>query len=131
MSGARQQITIALQSSKAALTVKTTTSGSKIYINEDYKGTDSWQGELTPGTYLVEARKDGFRSSTRTVTLAKQQTESITLPALQQIFGSMMVDYEPVDADVYLDNTLIGKSPNVFNNLATGKHSIKIIKDGY
>ena len=131
MLGARQQITIALQSSKAALTVKTTTSGSKIYINEDYKGTDSWQGELTPGTYLVEARKDGFRSSTKTVTLAKQQTESITLPALQQIFGSMMVDYEPVDADVYLDNTLIGKSPNVFNNLATGKHSIKISKDGY
>ena len=131
ISGARQQITIALQSSKAALTVKTTTSGSKIYINEDYKGDDQWQGELTPGTYLVEARKDGFRSSTKTVTLAKQQTESITLPALQQIFGSMMVDYEPVDADVYLDNTLIGKSPNVFNNLATGKHSIKIIKDGY
>ena len=92
MSGARQQITIALQSSKAALTVKTTTSGSKIYINEDYKGTDSWQGELTPGTYLVEARKDGFRSSTKTVTLAKQQTESITFPSLQQIFGSMMVD---------------------------------------
>ena len=115
----------------AKLSVKTTTSGSKIYIDEEYKGTDSWQGELTPGTYLVEARKDGFRSSTKTVTLAKQQTESITLPALQQIFGSMMVDYEPVDADVYLDNTLIGKSPNVFNNLATGKHTIKIIKDGY
>ena len=123
----------AKQSAKPAakLSVKTTTSGSKIYIDEEYKGTDSWQGELTPGTYLVEARKDGFRSSIKTVTLAKQQTESITLPALQQIFGSMMVDYEPVDADVYLDNTLIGKSPNVFNNLATGKHTIKIIKDGY
>ena len=131
MSGARQQITIALQSSKAALTVKTTTSGSKIYINEDYKGTDSWQGELTPGTYLVEARKDGFRSSTKTVTLAKQQTESITFPSLQQIFGSMMVDYEPVDADVYLDNNLIGKSPNVFTNIAAGKHTIKISKAGY
>ena len=131
MSGARQQITIALQSSKAALTVKTTTSGSKIYINEDYKGTDSWRGELTPGTYLVEARKDGFRSVSKTVTLAKQQTESITLPALQQISGSLMVDYEPVDADVYLDNTLIGKTPNVFTNLAAGKHNIKISKAGY
>ena len=43
----------------------------------------------------------------------------------------MMVDYEPVDADVYLDNTLIGKSPNVFTNLATGKHTIKISKAGY
>ena len=65
------------------------------------------------------------------MTLAKQQTESITLPALQQIFGSMMVDYEPVDADVYLDNTLLGKTPNVFKNLAAGKHNIKISKAGY
>ena len=131
MSGSRKQVSVTLQSTKASLTVKTTTSGSKIYIDEDYKGTDSWQGELTPGTYLVEARKDGFRSATKTVTLAKQQTESITLPALQQIFGSMMVDYEPVDAEVYLDNNLIGKSPNVFTNIAAGKHNIKIIKDGY
>ena len=131
MSGSRKQVSVTLQSTKASLTVKTTTSGSKIYIDEDYKGTDSWQGELTPGTYLVEARKDGFRSATKTVTLAKQQTESITLPALQQIYGSMMVDYEPVDADVYLDNTLIGKSPNVFTNLAAGKHNIKISKAGY
>ena len=131
MSGARQQMTIALQSSKAALTVKATTTGSKIFINEDYKGDDSWQGELTPGTYLVEARKDGFRSVSKTVTLAKQQMETITFPALQQISGSLMVDYEPVDADVYLDNTLLGKTPNVFTNITTGKHNIKISKAGY
>ena len=131
MSGSRKQVSVTLQSTKASLTVKTTTSGSKIYIDEDYKGTDSWQGEFTPGTYLVEARKDGFRSATKTVTLAKQQTESITIPALQQIFGSMMVDYEPVDADVYLDNTLIGKTPNVFTSIAAGKHNIKISKAGY
>ena len=131
MSGSRKQVSVTLQSTKASLTVKTTTSGSKIYIDEDYKGTGSWQGELTPGTYLVEARKDGFRSVSKTVTLAKQQTESITLPALQQIFGSMMVDYEPVNSDVYLDNTLIGKTPNVFTNLAAGKHNIKISKAGY
>ena len=131
MKGERINLPITLKSVKASLSVKTTTSGSKIYINEDYKGTDSWQGELTPGTYLVEARKEGYRSVSKTVTLAKQQTESITLPVLQQISGSLMVDYEPVDADVYLDNTLIGKSPNVFKNLAAGKHNIKISKAGY
>ena len=75
MFGSRKQVSVTLQSTKASLTVKTTTSGSKIYIDEDYKGTDSWQGELTPGTYLVEARKDGFCSVSKTVTLAKQQTE--------------------------------------------------------
>ena len=131
MKGERINLPITLKSVRASLSVNTTTSGSKIYINEDYKGTDSWKGELTPGTYLVEAKKDGFRSASKTVTLAKQQTESITLPALQQISGSLMVDYEPVDADVYLDNTLIGKSPNVFTNLAAGKHNIKISKAGY
>ena len=131
MSGSRKQVSVTLQSTKASLTVKTTTSGSKIYIDEDYKGTDSWQGELTPGIYLVEARKDGYRSVSKTVTLAQQQTESITIPSLQQIYGSMMVDYEPVDANVYLDNTLLGKTPNVFTSLAVGKHNIKISKAGY
>ena len=131
MSGSRQQLNVTLQSTKAKLTVKSTTSGSKIYIDEDYKGIDSWQGSLTPGTYLVEARKEGYRSATTTVTLAKQQTETITLPALLQIFGSLMVDYEPVDADIYLDNRLLGKTPNVFSNIAVGKYSIKISKAGY
>ena len=92
MSGSRQQLNVALQSTKANLTVRTTTSGSKIYIDEDYKGTDSWNGELTPGTYLVEARKEGYRSASISVTLGKQQTETVTIPALQQIFGSLMVD---------------------------------------
>ena len=131
MKGERINLPITLKSVKASLSVKTTTSGSKIYINEDYKGTDSWQGKLTPGTYLVEARKEGYRSVSKTVTLAKQQTETITLPALQQISGSLMVDFEPVDADVYLDNTLLGKTPNVFTNITTGKHIIKISKAGY
>ena len=131
MKGERITLPVTLKSVKATLAVNTTTSGSKIYVNEDYKGTDQWQGELSPGTYLVEARKDGCRSASTTVTLAKQQTETVTLPALQQLFGSLMVDYEPVDADVYLDNRLLGKSPNVFTNIQTGKHSIKISKAGY
>ena len=131
MKGERISLPVTLQSVKASLTVKTATLGSQIYINEDYKGIDSWQGELTPGTYLVEARKDGYRTSSRTVTLSKQQTEIFTLPALQQIFGSLMVDYEPVDADIYLDNRLLGKTPNVFSNIAVGKHSVKISKSGY
>ena len=131
MAGSRQQVSITLQSAKAQLTVKTSTSGSRIYVDEEFKGTDQWVGELSSGDHLVEARKDGFRSVSKTVTLAKQQTETITLPILQQIFGSMMVDYEPVDADVYLDNNLLGKTPDVFTHLAAGKHSIKISKDGY
>ena len=131
MNGERITLPITLQSVKASLSVKTITSGSKIYVNEDYKGIDQWQGSLSPGTYLVEAKKDGYRPYSTTVSLAKQQSESLTIPALQASYGTLMVDYKPIDAEVYLDNNLLGKAPNVFDNILAGKHTIKIIKDGY
>ena len=131
MKGERITLPITLQSVKASLTIKATTSGSKIYVNEDYKGTDQWQGELSPGTYLIEAKKDGYRSYSTTVSLAKQQSETMTIPALQAAYGTLMVDYKPIDAEVYLDNILLGKSPNVFDNILAGKHNIKITKAGY
>ena len=131
MKGERITLPITLQSVKASLSVKATTSGSKIYVNEDYKGIDQWQGSLSPGTYLVEVKKDGYRPYSTTVSLAKQQSESLTIPALQASYGTLMVDYKPIDAEVYLDNNLLGKAPNVFDNILAGKHTIKIIKDGY
>ena len=131
MKGERITLPITLQSVKASLSVKATTSGSKIYVNEDYKGIDQWQGSLSPGTYLVEAKKDGYRPYSTTVSLAKQQSESLTIPALQASYGTLMVDYKPIDAEVYLDNTLLGKAPNVFDKILAGKHNIKISKAGY
>ena len=131
MKGERITLPITLKSLKASLTVKTITSGSKIYVNEDYKGIDQWQGSLSPGTYLVEAKKDGYRPYSTTVSLAKQQSESLIIPALQASYGTLMVDYKPIDADVYLDNTLLGKAPNVFDKILAGKHNIKISKAGY
>ena len=131
MKGERITLPITLQSVKASLSVKATTSGSKIYVNEDYKGIDQWQGSLSPGTYLVEAKKDGYRPYSTTVSLAKQQSESLTIPALQASYGTLLVDYKPIDAEVYLDNNLLGKVPNVFDNVLAGKHNIKISKAGY
>ena len=131
MKGERITLPITLQSVKASLSVKATTSGSKIYVNEDYKGIDQWQGSLSPGTYLVEAKKDGYRPYSTTVSLAKQQSESLTIPALQASYGTLLVDYKPIDAEVYLDNTLLGKAPNVFDKILAGKHNIKISKVGY
>ena len=131
MKGERITLPITLQSVKASLSVKATTSGSKIYVNEDYKGIDQWQGSLSPGTYLVEAKKDGYRPYSTTVSLAKQQSESLTIPALQASYGTLLVDYKPIDAEVYLDTNLLGKAPNVFDKILAGKHNIKISKAGY
>lgn len=42
-----------------------------------------------------------------------------------------MVDYEPVDAEVWLDGKLLGKSPDVFGNILVGSHRLKVSKSGY
>ncbi|MGN0257838.1 MAG: PEGA domain-containing protein [Bacteroides sp.] len=131
MAGERITMPITLRSFKAAVTIKSTTSGASIYVNEEFKGFTSWEGTLNPGTYLVEARMDGHHPVKHTVTLSKQEERSFTLPALQPIYGSLMVDYEPMDADVYVDGKLLGKSPNLFSQVLVGTHEIKVVKEGY
>ena len=131
MTSERKELTITLKSAKALLTVKTTTPGARIYINEEDRGENQWQGELMPATYLIEVRKDGFRSVSQSVTLAKQEKREVVLPALMPLSGSLNVNFDPLDANVYLDGMLVGKSPNIFSEILVGKHSIKITKDGF
>ena len=47
---------IRLKSTMATLTVSTGTAGTQIFINDQQRGTSSWQGTLPPGTYRVEGR---------------------------------------------------------------------------
>ena len=131
MRSERMMKTISLRSVKSSLTVNSSTPGASIYINEEYKGTTRWQGVLNSGTYLLEARMEGYRSAKQTVTLGKQEERNVTFPALQPIYGSLMVDYEPVDADVYVDGKLLGKSPNLFTKVFVGTHELKVVKEGF
>ena len=131
MYGERIILPITLRSVKSLLTVSCSTSGASIYINEKYKGSTQWRGFLNPGTYLLEARMEGYRSFQQTVTLGKQEEQNFTFPALQPIYGSLLVDYSPTDAEVYVDGKLLGKSPNLFTDVLIGTHELKVVKEGY
>jgi serine/threonine protein kinase len=45
--------------------------------------------------------------------------------------GSIKIESEPTDAKWYINNNYAGLSPGSKDNLAVGKYSIKIIKDGH
>ena len=131
MGSTRQQMEINLVSSLSTLIVKTGTVGAQIYIDEELKGTDQWQGLLAAGTYMVESRKEGYRSASLMVTVNQKQTETVTLPPLEKVYGALHVDVEPIDAEIYLDGKLLGKAPNLFNDVPIGKHRVRISKPGY
>ncbi len=126
----KQTLNIKLQSALAALTVNSTTPGTKIYVNEQLRGTDRWSGSVPAGMYIIEGRLDGHRSQKVSVTLGKQEQKAATLPALEPIVGSLEVSYKPIGAEVWLDGKQLGSSPDLFRNILVGSHSLLIKKDG-
>ena len=122
---------IALTADAATVTL-TAPDGAEIWVNEEYKGKGSWSGVLSSGTYIFEARKQGYKSSVISKQITSTRpTQSYALPAPQPIYGSIMVDGTPLMADVSLDGTPIGQTPLKKGGILIGNHTLTISKDGY
>ena len=126
----RRQLEISLESTMARLRLTCETPGVSFYVNEQRKGTGNWTGDLLAATYRVEARKDGYRARSRTVTLTERGEETIAFPALEEITGSLRVDYKPVNAEVWIDGEKAGLSPDRFS-VMVGSHKVELRKAGY
>ena len=121
---------INLKSALAELTVKTE-ADAEIWINEEQVGMGSWTGSVEAGIYLVEARKPSHISSKQEVSLIKQERQTITLAPPVPMYGSLEVTGTPIEADVYIDGTLMGQIPLFIDKLLIGNHSLEITKNGY
>lgn len=103
-----------------------------IWVNGIKKGIGTWNGDLGPGTYEFEARKENHRSQslTQDITVSKNPI-IINLPKPTPIVGEATINSSPAMADVYIDDKRIGESPLVIPNLLIGNHSLSIRKSGF
>ena len=122
---------IALRSVKPRLTVKATTPGTEIFINDEKKGRDSWNGELMADTYVIEGRLDSHRPNSQTIALAESETRTVTIPVLTPITGTLSIDYKPINATVTIDGRNAGTTPLLADDLLVGTHSVEISAPGY
>lgn len=122
---------IKLESAMASLSISSITQGTQIYVNDQLRGTSSWSGSLMPGTYRVEGRMQGYRNYRQNIILAQRDHQQLTIPALQAITGVLNVNYQPLKAEVWIDGSKAGISPNVFRNIMVGNHTVEIRADGY
>lgn len=105
--------------------------GAEIWIDMEKKGTGRWTGGLGYGLHMVEARKDGHRSRRISHEVTREEsTHSLTLPALETITGSLVIESEPALADIYIDEKNIGKTPRR-TDIPVGSHRIRISSKGY
>ena len=104
----------------------------EIWINGTKKGQGSWRGVLNSGTYIFEARKQGYATSSLSKTISSSdQNQIFTLPALTPIVGSIDITSSPIMADVTLDGKAVGRTPLVLENQIVGSHTLQISKQGY
>ncbi len=123
--------TITLRSIKSALTINSETPGAQIYVNNSLKGIGEWSGNLLSGLYRVEVRKTGYRTAAKTIELSQNDNCVLTIPALAPIYGKINVEYFPAGATVTIDGKEAGTSPDIFQNIITGEHTVAISKPGY
>ncbi len=128
----RKLVQISLVSTKATITLSCPTSGAEIYINDKkHSSSSTWTGMLVPGSYVIEARKDGYYSQQQSIEVGAKQSRTIELPALIARVGQLDVAYKPVNTEVWIDGTKAGTSPDMFRNLTVGSHKVELRKEGY
>ena len=104
----------------------------EIWIDEQKRGTGSCTLELGYGTYLVECRLPGHKSSQQEVLIGRGSDNGvITLTSPPPIYGSVDINSTPADAEVWMDGKKVGTTPLFLAESLVGEHKLKVSKLGY
>ena len=110
----------------------TADNNAEIWVNGDKKGTGSWTGNLGAGTYEFETRLTGHRpaSQARDIMVSSEPI-SIRLQSPTPIYGDADISSSPAMADIYIDGTKRGQTPQLIDQLLIGQHQLRLSKQGY
>lgn len=104
----------------------------EIWIDEQKRGTGSCTLELGYGTYLVECRLPGYKSSIQEIQIGRNSaTGTIALNPPIPIYGSVDINTTPADAEVWIDGKQVGTTPMLLSECIVGEHKLRISKLGY
>ena len=127
----KHTVSVSLEPAFASVTMSVD-ADAEIWINDQKRGTRTFTGELSYGTYLVECRQQGHRSSQQEIILTKENAgQQISLPKPTPIYGSIDINSTPIEADIYIDDKKIGVSPMFVQDYLIGTHTIKLSKAGH
>lgn len=96
------------------------------------QATGTWRAELEPGTYAIEARRDGYKSTMKELEVfAAIGEQHFTLPAPEPIYGSIDVNSDPEGATIFLDGKEMGVTPKILNDVIAIYHELTLRYPNY
>lgn len=108
----------------------TTDSKSDIYVDNEKKGTGTWNGRLSDGPHSLEARKASHKTAIKNVQLTLGTTENIVIPDPEPIYGTLEVVSNPIGANIIIDGKSFGTTPRILGNVLIGTHELRLEKTG-
>ncbi len=86
--------------------------------------------EVLAGEHAIEISKTGYIESTQRVTVKGNEITDVNI-RLTSISYSVRLYSVPEGAEVFWDETAKGTTPATIENVTTGIHKIRIVKEGY
>ncbi len=112
------------------LDLRTSPPGARIELDGVYQGDSPVKLNVMPGPHLVVATREGCLETRGSVTVQPTGTTRFDL-SLRPLFGLVLAESFPTDAEVLVDGVFRGKTPILMTDLPGGQHRILIKKDGY
>ena len=109
----------------------TTDPDAEIWINEERKGRGSWTGRLPGGTYLVEARREGYRAAIKSINLENGEVRNYDIGSPSIMYGILDLNTIPPGAAITIDGKANGLTPQMYPDFPVGSYEIRFTKEGY
>ena len=110
----------------AKVNVSCNTGDASISVNNEQKGLGKWKGLVIPGKCTVEATKEGFHSQSKSFELMDGDSINVKFAELKAITGSLRVENELKDCEVFLNGKKVGTTPWGNKNLPIGEYNVEI-----
>ena len=105
--------------------------GAEIFVDGESKGFGTWTGQLTPGFYNVECRKQNHRNEVDGIEVKEGKSVTVKLKSPQLITGALDITTDPLEAIITIDGKECGKTPTVIDGIVIGTHKVTLSKSGY
>jgi len=139
--GEEQKVDAPLKELPGALSILTSPSGAKVYVDDQLRGQAPVVLDTVPaGSHAVRVEMGGYDTQTRTIDLAKSQTKAEEFQLVRNT-GVLDIVTVPAGVDVALDGEKKGttttggeKQPSAplhLDPVTTGQHKILLAKQGF
>lgn len=125
------KIDVNLTNYYATIAITCSVNDADILVNGKMVGSEKWKGVVPPGSLLVEVKKPGYQTLSKTFTLNENDSVSINFPDMKMLSGNLTVESFPDSSLVSVDGKNVGFTPLTIHQLSVGAHEISIEKPYY